>query len=143
MSVLPFYAGSGVLLAAVVGATLYAPLKTPRAGWFGIPFGTAVGFFIMIQFAGLDFSGSEIVELAIAAAVAGVAGWRLPWPDSAAALVVGPAIGALLVFLLGGGPDNPVPFLIAGCTLVFTGAALASALVSLAQRRRTRIAGHG
>ncbi len=143
MSVVPYYAGSGVLLAAVVGASLYAPLKQPRAGWFGIPLGTAVGFFVMFQFAGFDFSGSELVEFSIAAAVAAVGGWRLPWPDSVAALVAGPAIGAVLISLLGGGADNPVPFLIAGCTLAFTLAAAASAVFAIVRRRRVRVMAHG
>ena len=143
MSALTFYAGSGALLAVVVGAAVYAPLKTPRAGWFGIPLGTAVGFFVIFQFIGVYFSGSDLVEFAIGAAVAGFGGWQLPWPDSLAALLLGPAIGAAFIYLLGGGPDSPVPFLVAACTLAFTACAAASALVAFVRRRRPRGAAHG
>ncbi|HEX9932542.1 MAG TPA: hypothetical protein VGB08_06825 [Allosphingosinicella sp.] len=130
---------SGALFVALLaGVSLYPMLRHRRAGWLGVPLGTAVGLFAIYQFASVGFSGSDLLPLAVGTAMAAFAGWRLPWPDSGFSVVGGPALALLLMSLLGGGADNPVPLLVAACGLGFMVGGIASAAASLVAARQVR-----
>jgi hypothetical protein len=111
-----------------------------RLGWFGVPLGVALASAAMFETLGMGLSGYlDLLPLLYGAAAAAVMGWRLPRPDSVAAVVAGPVLAVLLGYALGAsGPDNPMPFVIAGCGLAFMLGGGASAVFDHARARRTR-----